>query len=100
MGQILGSKVTNNGEIIFTISMDHEEALQLRGHIDKVHLFSEKIANIKTNLSMRGTNSATKYFLIPRQLRRNIKFNGNVSCQRIDTKSKVIFIYIVDKHQF
>ena len=99
MGHILGSKVTNDGKIMFTVCMEHEEALQLQGHIDAIHIFSEKIANIKTNISMRGQNAATKYLLIPRELRHNLRFNSEVSCQKIETKNKVIFVYIIDKYQ-
>ncbi len=97
MGAILGSKVTADGKVVYTISLDHEEALQLRGHIDNIYLFSEKVADIKTNLSTRGKGESTKYFLIPRQLRKDLKFNKEVSCQRLDTKNKTIFVYVVDK---
>jgi len=99
MGHILGSKVTNDGKVVFTVCMEHEEALQLQGHIDNIHIFSERIADIKTNVSMRGQNAATKYFLIPREMRHNIKFSSEVSCQKIETRNKLIFIYTIDKHQ-
>ena len=97
MGVILSSKVTGDNKIVFTVCMEHDEALQLQGHIDNVHLYSEKTASILTNISSRGKNEATKYFLIPRELRKNLKFNGDVRCQRFDTKQKTIFIYVVDK---
>lgn len=99
MGHILGSKVTNDGKVIFTVCMEHEEALQLQGHIDNIHIFSERISNLRTNISMRGQNAATKYFLIPRELRSNIRFNSDVSCQKIETKNRLIFIYVIDKYQ-
>ncbi len=99
MGHVLGSKVTNDGKVIFTICMEHEEALQLRGHIDDIHIFSERIANIKTNICMRGKGSATKYFLVPRELRNNVRFSSEVACHRIETKNKNIFVYVIDKYQ-
>jgi len=99
MGHILGSKVTNDGKVVFTVCMEHDEALQLRGHIDDIHIFSEKIADVRTNVSMRGQNAATKYFLIPRELRHNIRFSSQPSCQKIETKNKIIFLYVIDKHQ-
>ena len=99
MGTILGSKVTNDGKIVFSVSMDHEEALQLRGHINDIRVFSERVVDIKTNLTMRGKNAATKYFLIPRELRENVRFSSQVTCQKIETKNKVMFVYIIDKHQ-
>ena len=82
--------------------MDHEEALQLKGHIKDIHIFSERIVEIKTNLSGRGKNSATKYFLVPRELRKDIKFQQTkqISCQRLDTKEHIIFVYMVNKFPY
>ncbi len=97
MGTILSSRMVKNGKIVYEIEMDYEESLQLKGHIKNVYVFSEEVAEIKTNLSGRGKNEATKYFLIPRELRRNIKFSDKVSCQKIETGTKNIFIYVVDK---
>ncbi len=97
MGVILGSKVTNDGKVIFTISLDREEALQLKGHITNINVFSDHLVDVKTNLSTRGRNESTKYFLIPTQLRKNLKFNGEVRCQRLDSRNKTIFVYVVDK---
>lgn len=77
--------------------MDYEEAVQLQGHMDNVHLFSENITELRTNISTRGKNAATKYLLIPRELRKNIKFDKEINCQKIDLKEKIIFIYCVEK---
>jgi len=97
MGSIIGIKTTKEDKIIVEVEMDYEESLQLKGHIRNIHLFSEDSAEIKTNLSQRGTNEATKYFLIPRELRENLHFEEKVKCQRLETNSKIIFIYVVDK---
>lgn len=97
MGKILGTKTTKEGKVVFEVEVDYEEALQLKGYIDNIFLFSEDTADIKTNLSTRGKNEATKYFLIPRELRENIKFNEKVKCQKIETPTKLIFIYLVSK---
>jgi hypothetical protein len=99
MGSIIGSKVVNEGKVVFSIVMDHEEALHLKGHIDKIHMFSERNLDVKTNVSMRGSMSATKYFLIPKGMRHNIRFNSEVLCQKIETKDKLLFVYIIDKYQ-
>ena len=98
MGSIIKSKVVKD-KIIFSVKVEQEEALQLRGHINDIHIFSERIADIRTNLSGRGKNSATKYFLIPRELRKDIKFPQakQISCQKIDTKEHAIFVYLVNK---
>lgn len=97
MGRILGTKTTKEGKVIFEIEMDYEESLQLKGHIKNIGVFSEDAAEIKTNLSQRGKNEATKYFLIPRELRTNLKFNEKVKCQKLETDGKIIFVYVVDK---
>ena len=97
MGQITSSKITNDEKVIFTVCTDHEESLQLQGHTNDIHLFSEGVIDIKTNISLRGQYGSTKYFLIPRKLRSNIKLNGDISCQKIETKDKLIFVYIMDK---
>ena len=97
MGSILSSKTTKDGKIIYEVLMDYDESLQLKGHIKNIYLFSEDVAEIKTNLSGRGKNEATKYFLIPRELRQNTKFTDKVKCQKLETPTKIIFIYVVDK---
>ena len=97
MGIILGSKTAKDNKIVFEVEMDYEESLKLKGHIKNVHIFSEDAAEIKTNLSQRGTNEATKYFLIPRELRNNLTFNEKVKCQKIDTDTRTIFIFVVNK---
>ena len=97
MGTILGTKITKDNKIVFEVKMNYEESLKLKGHIKNVHIFSEDAAEIKTNLSQRGTNEATKYFLIPRELRGNLKFNEEVKCQKIDTDSRTIFVFVVNK---
>ncbi len=96
MGDILNSRTSSDGKIIIELLVDYEEALQLKGHVKKIHLFSEDVPNIKSNISLRGKNEATKYFLIPKELRKDLKFNTKVTCQKIQADTKTVFIYIVD----
>ncbi len=86
-----------DGKVILELLMDYDEVLQLQGHMDNVYVFSEDITDLKTNISTRGKNSATKYFLIPRELRKNIQFDKELNCQKIELKDKVIFIYTVER---
>lgn len=97
MGRILNSKTTNDGSMVFEVLVDYEEALHLKGYIKNIHLFSEDVPNIRANISLRGPNEATKYFLIPKELRKDLQFNTKVKCQKIETDTKTIFIYVVDK---
>jgi len=96
MGRILSSKRNGKG-LLFEVELEYDEATLLKGHYDSVHMFTERIADFETNISSRGKNSVTKYFLIPRSLRRAVDFNYPVSCQKIETNEKMIFIYVVDK---
>jgi SMC interacting uncharacterized protein involved in chromosome segregation len=100
MGNILSTKITKDNKVVFEIELDYEESLKLEGHIKNVHVFSEDAADIKTNLSQRGTNEATKYFLIPRELRNNLRFDEKVKCQKMETESKSIFVFMVNKVDF
>ena len=97
MGTILSSRVKDDGKVVLEVCVDYDEALQLKGHMESVHVFSEKIADVKTNMVQRGKNESTKYFLIPKGMRTNMGYKGISKCQRIETKSKMIFIYIMDK---
>ena len=96
MGNIISSKIQKD-KIIYEIALTHEEALQLKGHTDNICLFTENVAEIRTNISQRGKNEATKYFLIPRELRKGLDFRSPVSCQKFETNDKTIFIYVLDK---
>lgn len=97
MGTILGTKTTKDNKIIFEVEIDYEESLKLKGHIKNIHIFSEDATKIKSNLSQRGANEATKYFLIPRELRDNLTFNEQAKCQKIETDTKTIFVFVVNK---
>jgi hypothetical protein len=88
--------MTKDNSMIFEIEVNYEEALKIKGNIKDIHVFSEDAAEVKTNLSQRGANEATKYFLIPKELRENLKFNEEVKCQKIDTDDKTIFIFVVE----
>ena len=96
MGTIINTKKRGN-KIISEILSDYEEYLELRGHLENIRLFSEDIAEVHTNISQRGKNAATKYFLIPKQFRKNIKFNNTTSCHKMEFGDKAVFIYVVDK---
>ena len=97
MGTILSSKVLPEDKVTFEINIDREEALQLKGKLDKIHVISEDAADIKSRISLRGKNDATKYFLIPKEFRDEIKKSKDVYCQKIETHAKTIYVFYVDK---
>lgn len=98
MGTILSSKLKGDSQVIFDVLMDYEEAVQLQGHMDNVHIFSENSFHVRTNVSTRGKNSATKYLLIPKELRKGINFEKEISCQKVDLKDRIIFVYGLKKN--
>jgi len=96
MGTIISSK--KDGEnVVVEVLAEYDEFLQLRGHLKNVRLITENVAEVQANISQRGKNEATKYFLIPRQFRKGFKFDNTTSCQKFDLKDKVMFIYVIDK---
>jgi len=96
---ILSSKRENN-KIVVEAVLQPEELVQLKGEMDEVHVFSEKAADQHTKISGRGKNDATKYFLIPTNLRKDLRMMEQVTCQRINTPDKAIFVYVVNKSIF
>lgn len=96
MGTIISSK--KKGEkVVLEIVAEYDEFLQLRGHLNNIRLITENIAEVKTNISQRGKNEATKYFLIPREFRKGFKFNNATSCQKLEFGDKIIFFYVINK---
>ena len=57
--------------------------------LNNVHLFSEDVAEIETKMTQRGRNEATTYFLVPRELRKNL--------ERIN---KVMILYFIEELKF
>lgn len=98
MGTIISSKLKGEGKIVFEVLLEYDEAIQLQGHMDNVIVFSENNTEISTRISTRGKNSATKYLLIPKNLRTNLRLDKGVSCQKLELKDKVLLIYAVDKY--
>ncbi len=98
MGTILSSRTKEDNKIIFEVQVDYEEALQLKGNINNVHLFSEDVATVETRVALRGKGESTYYFLVPKELRKDLgKFKGKANCQKIETKTKIMFLYVIDK---
>ncbi len=96
MGTVINTKKEGDN-VILNLELHYKEALQTKGHLNNIHIFSEDASNMEAHISQRGKNASTKYFLIPRHLRKNIKFNTNVSCQMLDLNEKAVFIYVVEK---
>lgn len=95
MGKIVRQKLKDD-KVIAEIQLSKDEAKELKGEMENITLFSEATATTPTRVSLRGKNEATKYFLIPKTLRRSLNVMGSVSCQRIKREDKDIFVYVVN----
>lgn len=94
MGMIRKQELTGDG-VVAEIEMSMEEAKNLQGEMEDIQLFTPQKANTPARTSLRGRNEATKYFLIPKQLRKDLNTMGSVSCQRIQHHDRDIFVYVV-----
>lgn len=94
MGRIVAQRLEENS-IVAEVEMSKEEVRDLAGEMDDVLMISNKKANMPARISLRGRNEATKYFLIPRALRKNLNTLGSVSCQRIHREDIDVFVYVV-----
>ena len=56
MGSIISSRLKEDGKVIFEVLIDADEALQLRGNMSNVHIFSDAVIDIEANLAQRGKN--------------------------------------------
>lgn len=97
MGVIVSSKAKEEGKTLVEVSVHNDEALQLKGHVDHVHLSSLDSATLKTKIASRGKNDATKYFLIPKEFRKELDVKENVFCQKVESDNKTVFIYSLEK---
>lgn len=97
MGKIAGVKTLNNEKVVVSLELTQKELLWLRGNLDNMHIFSESNLEYESKLVQRGKRESSKYFLMPKDLRRNLVVNSNVRCNKIETKTKDIFIFAVDK---
>ncbi|MGM5481310.1 MAG: hypothetical protein ACQESE_02770 [Nanobdellota archaeon] len=101
MAVMLSSKVRRDSseKLVVELELDTDEYRNLQGHVDNLHVFAEEALYTPARVSMRGKNEATKYFLIPRNLRKGLHIYGNVACNRLQSPDgKQIFVYMVDPY--
>ena len=54
MGQIIKTKASADGKIIFYVELTSEEARSLKSHAKKIYLFSENLCVHDANIIGRG----------------------------------------------
>ena len=97
MGKIITLKTMADEKVVVTLELTEKEVLWLKGNLDKMHLFSENNLDFETRLVQRGKREATRYFLMPKGLRKDVMPQSGVKCNKISTKTKDIFIFAVNK---
>ncbi|MBN2454454.1 hypothetical protein JXB11_02815 [Candidatus Woesearchaeota archaeon] len=103
MGKLIGYRPLKSGKIKCFLSTDVSESSQLEGNMRGVYLFCPGTCKTKSGVIEVGINHSTKYFEVPEALifkprRKKIskkKLFG--TCQKLEKKDKVFFIYIVMK---
>lgn len=98
MGNILTLKKLSYEKVQVNLELAHYEFVRLQGHLDKMHIFSENNFEYETRLVQRGKSDATKYILVPKEFRKNMKPSNNVKCTNIETKTQNILIFSINKY--
>ncbi|HKL23414.1 MAG TPA: hypothetical protein VJ895_01550 [Candidatus Nanoarchaeia archaeon] len=99
MGQIINSKLAANKKVILKIVLDQDEISNLKGHLKNIHVFNSDLCNHSSQINTRGNNGVTKYFKIPLSIRSRKKHSGKLNYQKIETPSKIFYIYTLEKEK-
>jgi len=99
MGKIVELKVISNSTSQVTLEMTRKEFSWLKGSLDRMHLFSEENLLDETGIVTRGKKETSLYFLMPKPLKKGISISDAVSCTKISTTSREIFIFSVPKYE-
>lgn len=97
MGHIIDTKNLPNKSVTCKILLDDFELSNLGGHLKNVSLFAANLCNTNATINTRGNQGVTKYFKIPLNIRSRSKHNGNLTYQKIETASKIYYIYSLGK---
>lgn len=98
MGQILRTKTLPHGKVVIDLELSFDEALQLKNHAKKIHLFSENLCCHKACVVEKGVNLGSKSVLIPLSLKSRSKINfSEVAYQKLETDSKIFYIAVAKK---
>jgi len=97
MGHIIKSKVYNNG-IIYRMILDPYEASSLKNAVKNINIFCADLCENSAKMIQRGKKGTSKFFEIPFHLRCRRKKNmKNICYQKLETDSKIFFMYVINK---
>ncbi len=98
MGKVLSIKSINEEKVNLTLELSQKEYNWLKGSLEKTHIFSENNLEFETRVVQRGKRESTKYILMPKEFRKKIIPTSLVKCNMIETKTKNILIFSVNKY--
>jgi hypothetical protein len=98
MGQIISTKNMPDKTVVCKILLDEEEMAALQGHMRNMHVFTSNLCNKDSQINTRGNKGVTKYFKIPLSIRSRKKHSGILKYQKLDTSSKIYYIYTLEKN--
>lgn len=98
MGKVTSLKSLSDDRVELKLELTQKEMLWLKGNLEKMHVFSENNLDMETRLVQRGKRESTKYFLMPKEFKKNVMASNSVKCTMIESKSKQIFIFAVNKY--
>ena len=96
-GKILRLKTVSENKVQVTMFMSWKQFYCLKGCMENMHIFSEDNLEYSSKLVQRGRRESTKYFLLPKEFRKDIYPTSKVNSTKLETSDKHIFIFAVDK---
>ena len=97
MGDILNILNKSDDKVEVTLTIDREYLKNLKGNLDKLHLFSENVLEYDSKLVSRGKDESTKYLLIPKEINYDVFARDDVNYGVIEKEDKYLFIFSVNK---
>lgn len=99
MGEIIDIKNLPEKMVSMKVLLSPEEVSKLKGHMKNLHLFTSDLCTQDSKINTRGINGVTKYFKIPLSIRPRKKYEGKLTYQKIETPSKIFYIYTIKKEK-
>ena len=96
MASIISSKIHEN-HVVLSLKLEHNEAKELNGNVNNIHLIAEDDIVETASVYEKGRNGNTKYFLIPRILRKKIRIKKEAKCMILDKGDRIMCVYFVGK---
>jgi hypothetical protein len=97
MGEIIETK-RDLTKVIYKVKLPIEEAIQLKNHMKRIHLFCSGLSLGYTKIIERGNNGGAKYFIIPLVLKsRTRKKFTRIAHQKIKINNQTYYIFVASK---